>query len=70
MKYIHSDYGREGLYLPHQPTNSTECYNKLVYLREREMNNRDNKPYFIEPKLSKRRERLIKTFWAFRKIEE
>lgn len=67
MKYIHSDYGREGLYLPHQPTNSTECYNKLVYLRERDRKNGISD--FIVPKPSKRRERLIKTFWAFRKIE-
>lgn len=64
MKYHNSDFGRECLYMPHTPMNAKETYNKLVCLRERDMRNG------IEwGKLSKRRERLIRMYWAFRKVE-
>ena len=69
MKYIKSYYGREGLYLKYTPINSIEAYNKLVYLRERELRNGTLKTFCTVEKLSKRRERLIKMYWAFRKEE-
>ena len=66
MKYYNSDFGRECLYMPHTPMNAKETYNKLVCLRERDMRNGIEWGNY---KLSKRRERLIRMYWAFRKVE-
>ena len=65
MKYYNSDFGRECLYMPHTPMNTKEAYNKLVCLRERDVRNGKR----FNRKLSKRRERLIRMYWAFRKVE-
>lgn len=65
MKYYNSDFGRECLYMPHIPMNAKETYNKLVCLRERDMRNGMKR---FNCKLSKRRERLIRMYWAFRKV--
>ena len=70
MKYHNSDFLRENLRLRRTPANSTEAYNKLLCLRELETR---RGPAVCGPSarpLSKRRERLVRMYWAFRHSEE
>lgn len=69
MKYHNSDFLRENLRLRQTPTNSTEAYNKLVCLCELETRRDPRANRFYVLPLSKRRERLSRMFWAFRKME-
>lgn len=67
MKYQNSSFWTEVLHLRQTPTNSTEAYNKLVCLRELETR-RDPAAYgFTVRPMSKRRERLVRMYWAFRR---
>lgn len=68
MKYIKSDFWGEYLRLRRMPTTATEAKNKLICLQE--INKRRNPNYeqdlFISKKPSKRNQRLVKMYWAFR----
>lgn len=69
MRYHNSDFWSENLMLRRAPKNATEAYNKLVCLMEHEQRRDPAANRFYVRPLSKRRERLIKTFCAFRRME-
>lgn len=66
MKYHKSNFGRESLILRRIPQNSIEAFNKLVCLREFDTMYNSS---ILVPCPSKRRERILKMYWAFRKME-
>lgn len=70
MKYQNSDFLTENIHLRSTPQNAKQAYNKIVCLREQETRRdpRANRLY-VAP-LSKRRNRLVKMYWAFRKAEQ
>ncbi len=68
MRYYQSDFLHENAFLRRSPKNAKEAYNKLSCLAELE-ERRGLVDNFIIPNLSKRRERLVKTYWAFKRIE-
>ena len=70
MKFKNSDFLYENLILRRTPTNSTEAYNKLVCLRELEARRYPVAYDLTGRPLSKRRERIIRMYWAFRKQED
>ncbi len=69
MRYYQSDFAHENAFLRRSPKNARETYNKLVCLRELEKQRNGVDP-FNTPKLTKRRSRLLKTYWAFRREGE
>ena len=70
MKYLNSNFLTENVHLRHTPENAEQAYNKIVCLCEQEERRdpRANKMYVAT--LSKRRERLVKMYWAFRNREQ
>lgn len=70
MKYQNSDFLTENVHLRSTPQNAKQAYNKIVCLCEQETRRdpRANKMYVAT--LSKRRERLVKMYWAFRNREQ
>lgn len=70
MKYQNSDFLTENVHLRSTPQNAKQAYNKIVCLCEQETRRdpRANRLY-VAP-LSKRRNRLVKMYWAFRKAEQ
>lgn len=70
MKYQNSDFLTENVHLWSTPQNAKQAYNKIVCLCEQETRRdpRANRLY-VAP-LSKRRNRLVKMYWAFRKAEQ
>ena len=70
MKYHNSDFLHEAVFLRRTPTNRIEAYNKLLCLCELEKRFDPNANSFYVRPLSKRRERLVRMYWAFRKQEE
>lgn len=72
MKYNKSDFWGEYLRLRHMPTTAKEAYNKIVCLYEadKRWNPNHERDGFIGHPDSKRNTRLIKMFWAFRKMEK
>lgn len=69
MKYINSNAAREQLYIKQAPRNMQEAYNKLICLMQLERRFDPNANAFTVKKPSKRRERLVKMFWAFKRAE-
>lgn len=70
MKYQNSHFLPENVHLRRTPQNAEQTYNKLVCLCEQEeMRDPCANRLYVHP-LSKRRNRLVKMFWAFRKIEQ
>lgn len=70
MKYQNSDFLTENVHLRSTPQNAKQAYNKIVCLCEQETRRdpRANRLY-VAP-LSKRRNRLVKMYWAFRNREQ
>lgn len=68
MKYINSDFLHENLIIRRTPVTAAEAYNKLICLQEIEAKH-NNGDMFKMFKPSKRRDRLTKIFWAFRRME-
>lgn len=64
MKYFESDFLHEILILRRTPQTKEETYNKLLCLRGLETQ-RNGVDFFRVNKLSKRRNRLLKMYWAF-----
>lgn len=69
MKYYNSDFLAENLRLRSTPNNSMEAYNKLACLMECEERRNPDANRFYVYKMSKRRRRIDKMFWAFRRME-
>ena len=69
MRYRNSDFLGENLRLHRTPANSQEAYNKLVCLCELETRRDPRANRFYVRPLSKRRERIVKMYWAFKKRE-
>ena len=69
MKYYKSDFLAECVRLPRTPLDSQECYNKLVCLAEQEKRRNPNYNSFwgFQP-YSKRRNRIVKMYWAYKKM--
>ena len=70
MKYYNSDFMTEWKHLHRCPINAQEAHNKLVCLCKLEQIYNPNVNKFYVAPLSKRRERLVKMFWGFRKTEQ
>lgn len=70
MKYQNSDFLTENVHLRSTPQNAKQAYNKIVCLCEQEdrRDPRANRMYVKT--FSKRMERLVKMYWAFRKAEQ
>lgn len=62
------DFLSENLRLRRTPLNALEAYNKLKCLDELQTR-RDTRNTFCPRNYSKRRERLVRMLWAFRKME-
>lgn len=70
MKYSgNADFLSENLHLRRTPQNATEVYNKLVCLTEHEQRRVPNANRFYVKPLSKRRQRLTRMYWAYRRME-
>lgn len=70
MKYHgNTDFVSENLHLRRTPQNATEAYNKLVCLMQLEQQRDLNANRFYVKPLSKRRERLTRMYWAYRRME-
>lgn len=70
MKYINSDYQGENVLIRRTPQNSKEAYNKLICLVEQAERRDPRENKFISLPLSKRRERILKMYWAFKRMEK
>lgn len=69
MKYHgNTDFLSENLHLRRTPQNSTGAYNKLVCLMQLEKCFVHNDDKFFDKPLSKRRERLTRMYWAYRRM--
>lgn len=70
MNYVKSDFLHENLYLHSTPTTAQEAYNKLVCLFQLEQRREPNANRALVNPLSKRRERLVRMYWAFRNMQK
>lgn len=68
MRYIgNTDFLAENLHLRRTPQSATEAYNKLVCLRQMERAHHSGQ-FAVYP-ASKRRDRITKMYWAYRRME-
>lgn len=70
MKYQNSCFSVEAVHIKRTPQTANETYNKLCCLIELEQMFGPRAKRMIHPPLSKRRNRLVKMYWAFRKTEQ
>ena len=70
MKYKNSDFLSENLRLRRMPQSAEQAYNKIVCLCENEQRRHPNANRLYGAPLSKRRERLVKMYWAFQRTEQ
>lgn len=70
MNYVKSDFLSENLRLRRTPTTAQEAYNKLVCLCQLEQRRDPNANRLYVKPLSKRRERIVRMYWAFRYAEK
>lgn len=70
MKYQNSDFLTENVHLRSTPQNAKQAYNKIVCLCEQEERRDPRANRMYVKTFSKRMERLVKMYWAFRNREQ
>lgn len=70
MNYVKSDFPSECLRLRRIPTTAQEAHNKLVCLHQLEQRRGPNADRLLSKPYSKRRERIVRMYWAFRYAEK
>lgn len=70
MKYLNSNFLTENVHLRSTPQNAKQAYNKIVCLCEQEERRDPRANRMYVKTFSKRMERLVKMYWAFRNREQ